>query len=400
MNNQLLDVIQRSMDEQLERQHYPEGFPALPEVPAKRYYDPAFAAAEMEHIWKKSWLMVGLETDLPDHGSYLLFEQLGVSIIVIRGKDLKIRAFYNTCRHRASALLKDAKGKASRLLCPYHAWCYSLTGELIAVPNEHDFSDLNKETHGLKAVACDIWRGIIFINMGPSPEPLAGFMAPCVPHTDGFPLEGLVVKDHYFVKMDCNWKLAYHNFIESYHTPMVHPTSFQVVLDWRSLMAMLLDKGHSRLAVRKRERKSVYDANPDVSGAVSETFQHVSIVMSAFPNFYFALDPSMFALQTFWPAGPGKSIMEVRLVGWNTPDEDPERWTVFRKAFDEILDEDFRLFAGIQRGVENGAVPKMVIGYLERALYWFEEEIDRRIGPGNLPADARVVPVLAGQIER
>ncbi|MFD2138639.1 hypothetical protein ACFSLT_31265 [Novosphingobium resinovorum] len=31
-------------------------------------------------------------------------------------------------------------------------------------------------------------------------------------------------------------------------------------------------------------------------------------------------------------------------------------------------------------------------GYQERALYWFEEEIDRRIGPEHIPAELRVEP--------
>jgi hypothetical protein len=37
-------------------------------------------------------------------------------------------------------------------------------------------------------------------------------------------------------------------------------------------------------------------------------------------------------------------------------------------------------------------LPAVVTGYQERALYWFEEEIDRRIGPEHIPAELRVEP--------
>jgi hypothetical protein len=43
-------------------------------------------------------------------------------------------------------------------------------------------------------------------------------------------------------------------------------------------------------------------------------------------------------------------------------------------------------------------MPSVVMGYQERALYWFQEEIDRRIGPDRIPAHMRVTPVLAGQM--
>ena len=34
-----------------------EGAAALPDIPAGRYVDPRFFALEMEHIWRKSWLL-------------------------------------------------------------------------------------------------------------------------------------------------------------------------------------------------------------------------------------------------------------------------------------------------------------------------------------------------------
>ena len=50
----------------------PEAFAAVgewrvdaPSVDRSRYYDRAFAAAEMEHLWKKTWQVVGRSEDIP-----------------------------------------------------------------------------------------------------------------------------------------------------------------------------------------------------------------------------------------------------------------------------------------------------------------------------------------------
>jgi nitrite reductase/ring-hydroxylating ferredoxin subunit len=43
---------------------------------------------------------------LPDKGDCLLVEVAGESVIVLRGRDEAVRAFYNVCRHRGSRLIR------------------------------------------------------------------------------------------------------------------------------------------------------------------------------------------------------------------------------------------------------------------------------------------------------
>ena len=66
-------------------------------------------------------------------------------MILIRGNDEKIRCFYNTCQHRGAPVVRDDKGSSKRLRCQYHSWSYDITsGALVAVPDEHDFVDLDR----------------------------------------------------------------------------------------------------------------------------------------------------------------------------------------------------------------------------------------------------------------
>ncbi|MFA5495289.1 MAG: aromatic ring-hydroxylating dioxygenase subunit alpha [Porticoccaceae bacterium] len=397
-----VNVIREAMDFQLARSRYPDEFPVLPEVPAARYFDPGFAALEREHIWLKTWLMVGHESEFPETGSYRVINKLDRSVIISRGKDGELRAFHNSCRHRASALLLEPQGKTQRITCPYHAWGYGLDGELIVVPDAHDFPCLNKGEMGLVPVRCEIWRGLVYLNFDDDAQSLADFMAPMAAQTTGFPMEKLVVKDRYTIEVDCNWKVAFDNFLEIYHVRFCHPQSLAPYLNSQSFVVSLFENGHSRFATRKQQTDSLFAyTGLTVSDQAGQTFNEYTIALPTFPNSFYALDSAGFNYLTFWPLAPGKSVMEGTLFGWPADSEDDKAyWASMRTAVDGILAEDMHLFAGIQNSMQNGVIPKLTLGYQERALYWYHEEIDRRIGPERIPEALRITPVLAGQEQR
>ena len=49
-------------------------------------------------------------------------------ILIVRGRDSKLRAFLNVCRHRGAKVAQGC-GKARLFSCPYHAWTYDLAGK-------------------------------------------------------------------------------------------------------------------------------------------------------------------------------------------------------------------------------------------------------------------------------
>ena len=65
----------------------------------------------------------------PQPGSFLVRDVLGESVLLVRGRDDEIRAFYNVCRHRGTAVEERECGTAVRFQCPYHAWIYDLDGK-------------------------------------------------------------------------------------------------------------------------------------------------------------------------------------------------------------------------------------------------------------------------------
>src|SRR3546814_14638060 len=89
---------------ELDRTGYPEGFPALPEVPTARYTEKRMYDLEMEHLWRKTWLHACHISEIPNDGTYKLFEQVGLNVIVTSGPGDQVRAFHNTGRTRTDGV--------------------------------------------------------------------------------------------------------------------------------------------------------------------------------------------------------------------------------------------------------------------------------------------------------
>src|SRR6185312_12691952 len=83
-------------------------------------------------------------------------------IFVVRQKDGSIRAFANFCLHRYSKLL-DGRGTARRIVCPYHAWTYEITGQLIGITDPKGFGSTDKADIRLHELNCEVWLGFIFV---------------------------------------------------------------------------------------------------------------------------------------------------------------------------------------------------------------------------------------------
>ena len=86
-------------------EHYPEL--GTGPVSFRDSTSPEFYELEREAIFKRAWLNVARVEELPRVGSYLTkeIEAARTSVIVVKGKDEQIRAFYNICRHRGNKLV-------------------------------------------------------------------------------------------------------------------------------------------------------------------------------------------------------------------------------------------------------------------------------------------------------
>ena len=198
------------------------------------YTSEAYVRAERDHLWGKVWLQVGRVEDFPEVGSYLSYDILDDSILVVRGAGDTFKAHYNVCTHRGRKLVdtppgaKHASGRRNVFVCPFHGWTFNLDGECTHIREKADWgAALTAENTHLAPVKVDTWGGWVWINMDPDCVPLREYLEPAASMLDPFELQNMRPRWRRWVIFDCNWKVAAEAFNEIYHVDITHPEFMQ-----------------------------------------------------------------------------------------------------------------------------------------------------------------------------
>lgn len=223
----------------------PAPYNGLPELrqslATEEYVSPEAWRRDLETIWYRDWVYVCREADIAEPLHYRSFRIGTQSVLVLRDDTGTLRAFHNTCRHRGSELCPAGAGrlKARLLTCPYHAWSYSLRGELVRVPSKSLPAGFDKADFPLYAVSVSTWRGLVFVSLAAAPrETVAASLDPHSADLANWPLEQLVTGHVLTRTIACNWKVFWENYSECLHCPGVHKQLSQLVpIYGRGLMA-------------------------------------------------------------------------------------------------------------------------------------------------------------------
>ncbi len=171
---------------------------------------------DLDLIWGRHWIHVGVEPDVPMPGDFRTVQIGRHSIIIVRGADQQIHAFHNVCRHRGSRVVTQERGSAPRLVCPYHRWAYDLDGSLGFA--EHIAPAVDRARMGLKPVALRTLSGLIFICLAQNPPADFDDMVRSVtPYLAPHDLSSCRIAREEAVIMEGNWKAAMENNRECYH---------------------------------------------------------------------------------------------------------------------------------------------------------------------------------------
>ena len=196
-------------------------------LPRELYVSEEAFHFDTQVMLKSVWLYACTVAHVKNPGDFFVFELANNSIIIVRGRDNEVRAFWNSCRHRGAKICLEQKGRAPRLTCPYHQWTYGLDGKLLAARSmEADFA---KGDHGLNPVALENVGGLIFICLADAPPPIDRVKADIAQQIAVYDLERLkvAVQDDYIE--DANWKLVMENNRECYHCDVGHPELIRVL---------------------------------------------------------------------------------------------------------------------------------------------------------------------------
>lgn len=191
-------------------------------LPAELYTRADVYEADMEVIFHRHWIAVGVECDVPEPGDVSVIDIGQSSIVIVRDEDEEVRAYYNVCRHRGARLLPPGTGTVGKLVCPYHQWTYELNGDLIHAP--HMGKDFERGCHSLRPVHLRSVGGLLYACLFDHPpadiEDLAAIMEPRLAPYD---IRNAKVAYQTDLIEEGNWKLTMENNRECYHCSANHP---------------------------------------------------------------------------------------------------------------------------------------------------------------------------------
>ncbi len=401
MSAEYIQTLRDLMEYEAARTAPPEGFPALPDIPAGRYVDQHFFQLELEHIWQKSWLLAAHIDELPEPGDFLKWDNAGQPVVLVHSDVGDINAFYNTCQHRGAPVVVEPRGNARRLVCPYHGWSYSREGELLAVRDPQDFRDLDLSTRGLRKIRCERFGNLVFVNFDDEAPTLREWLGPIAEEWEEFQFENCRLAARHIFDLDCNWKIAMEANTEVYHVRSIHPSTVAPILDDRRNINTLYAYGHGRMIAPTPQGRDALEAvhvPPEVARieTAGEIARTCTQSYGLFPNWVSPLSQYAIPPILFWPNGINKCRMETWTMApaWQEGMK-PDLWTENNgEELCDVLKEDTQFGLRIQKSMESAGFRGVPLSYQEARIYHWNQAADQMIGTENIPPELRVAQVI------
>ena len=218
----LLDLDSKPVPESMRRDE--PGYFGDSDIDIDRYLTREFHELEKTRMWSRVWQFACRTEVLAEVGDTEVYDICDTSILLVRAEPGPngIKGYINACLHRGRAL-RDGRGRVEEFQCPFHGFCWSLSGRLKRVPSAWDFPQVRPENFRLPEVRVGTWGGFVFVNPDLDCEPLEDFLGELPTFFERWPLEDRYTRVHVSKVLRVNWKVAQEAFMESYHVITTHP---------------------------------------------------------------------------------------------------------------------------------------------------------------------------------
>ena len=349
----------------------PPKFPASHYVDSRVYTDDTIFEEEKEKIFKPSWIIACHESELPAAYDYRLFTHpAGVPLIVIRGDDSKVRAFYNICPHRGNTILYDPAGNAKRMTCIFHQWSFDTRGNCLDISRgEQGYQDrFRKEDAGLREVKCEVaFGGFVWVNLTDDCLSLRDFMGGAMEILEPYMVQPMEVFHYHRARVRTNFKLWHDTNSEFYHdylhyfnriTGMMQPGYFD-----RKYTGF--PNGHATVGSMQIQYDK-YEGSKERAVGWPGLARGGWYMVDVFPGMTYNLRTSVLRIDTAIPLGPNDVIIEFRGLGLKADTEEERRQRVFDHnmiwgPFGRNLHEDLLGVHGQGRAMRRGTDSRYVI---------------------------------------
>jgi phenylpropionate dioxygenase-like ring-hydroxylating dioxygenase large terminal subunit len=369
---------------------------ALAEAPWRNdvavYSDPQHAARERSGLFRQWPLLMGFASQWPTPGSFRTDDYAGVPLLIVRGRDGKLRAFLNVCRHRGAKVAQGC-GKARLFVCPYHAWSYDLTGKVMGIPDERNFPHVRGERSTLTPLPIAEKHGLVWVIPAPAADAATEFdidpwLGGLGPELESFGFASWAFYDKRIVPEAMNWKILVDTFHEAYHIGFLHKDSLKEILHGN--VTDFVPFGYNHRLVVPRKKLDRLKAEPEQSW---DLMWNTSIIYCLFPNTLLIVQGDHVELARIFPREErvDRAVMELALYVPKAPASEEER-THWERNMQLVLDvvtgEDFPAGRTIQMGLTSGAQTHLVYGRNEPAMIHYHRSLREVLAGGATLAAA------------
>jgi len=317
-------------------------------IPAPWYFDTRVEQLERDSVFAGNWQVVGRADQISQPGQFFTIDVNQEPLLVARGEDNQLRAFYNVCRHHAAAVVPEPAGCAKQFRCPYHGWTYGNDGALKGMVEFEGVCNFDRKDNGLVPVRVDIWENFVFVNLDGKATPLGEFLGK-VPSLVA-PLK-LTEKLHYFDRriytLKCNWKVYVDNYLDGgYHVPHAHKGLSSVV-------------EYTKYAIENLERSclqsSPLDASSAADSAIGATRQGHAFYLWIYPNFMINAYSGVMDTNLVLPLGVDKCAVIFDYYFADISPAAAQHHHDSIKVSEKVQDEDMAICDSVQRGLASRA---------------------------------------------
>jgi phenylpropionate dioxygenase-like ring-hydroxylating dioxygenase large terminal subunit len=348
-------------------------------VPIANFTCPDHLQKELA-VFRNQPLVVAMSSEVPEAGSFVTRDLLGVPLLVVRQKDGAISAYRNMCTHRGGKVELSESGKKPFFVCSYHGWSFDGAGALRGVPFEEQLGEIDKSCRSLHGVPAQERHGMIWVDFSARKDPdIGAFLGDADARLASYGADRTVVYMEKKLDAPMNWKLVMDGAIDVLHPQFLHPRGVGKRIETGS--ALWEDFG------RHGRSWSAYKRLSDKVRAGTETEEdrrYMSGNFVIFPNASMIPTPTHLEYWNVWPhlTDPAKCHVHIRfLIDRDLLDEEraakiDKSWEILEQA---AFEEDFPMEETIQANANAHPVGDFLYGRIEAPCQHLHRQLAREM---------------------